>query len=153
MSLYEGKIKVVGEDKMCFAVDPITLEPLATSSYDPYPLSSRNMDGAVEIISTGEWNTRRNAMREKEWHEYIGAPWPMDQGEENDDREMELTMTLTDEETKNRVSISFSTSYMESMRSAVGLDILHESLKALKQEIKKMNAQETNYQQNKETDK
>lgn len=149
MSLYEGKIKVVGEDKMCFWVDPITLEPFGVSSYEPHPFL--NSAGAAEIISTGEWNTRRNAMREKEWHEYIGAPWPMDQGEENDDREMELTMTLTDEETKNRVNISFSTSYMESMRSAVGLDILHESLKALKQEMRKMNAQEEDGQQTEET--
>jgi len=136
MSYYKGKIKVVGEDKMCFPVDPITLEPLATSSYDPYPLSPRNMDGAVEIISVDELTSRRNAMREREWHEHIGAPWPMDQ-EEDDDREMELTMILTDEEAKKRVSIKFSTSYMESMRSNLGLDILHESLKALKQEMKR----------------
>lgn len=147
MSYYEGKIKVVGEDKMCFAVHPVTLEPLGTSSYDPYPLSPRNMDGAVETIGVGEWSVRRNAMREKEWHEHIGAPWPMDQVEEEDDREMEVTMTLTDEETKKRVSIKFLTSYMESMRSDLGLDILHESLNALKQEMRKMNAQQANGQQ------
>lgn len=150
MSYYEGKIKVVGEDKMCFPVDPVTLEPLATSCYDPYPLSPRNMDGAVEIIGVDEWSIRRNAMREKEWHEHIGAPWPMEQ-EEEDDRDMELTMTLTDEETKKRVSIKFSTSYMELMRWNLGLDILHESLKNLKQEIRKMNAQQANGQQWKET--
>jgi hypothetical protein len=148
MSYYEGKIKVVGEDKMCFPVDPITLEPLAASSYETDPLSRRNMDGAVEIISVDELTTRRNAMREKGWNEYIGAPWPMDQ-EEDDDREMELTMTLTDEETKKRVSIKFSTSFMEQMRSSVGLDVLHESLNSLKQEMRKMNAQQANDQQTK----
>lgn len=148
MRYYEGKIKVVGDDKMCFPVDPITLEPLGTSSYDPYPLSPMNMDGAVEIISVDELTTRRNAMREKGWNEYIGTPWPMDQ-EDDDDRDMELTMTLTDKETKKRVSIIFSTSFMEQIRSSVGLDILHESLNALKQEMRKMNAQQANDQQEK----
>lgn len=151
MSYYEGKIKVVGEDKMCFWVDPITLEPFGVSSYEPHPFL--NSAGAAEIISTGEWDTRRNAMREKEWHEHIGTPWPMDQEEEDDDREMELTMTLTDEETRKRVSIKFSTSFMEQIRSEVGLDILHESLNALKQEMRKMNSQQANHQQNKETNK
>lgn len=146
MSYYEGKIKVVGEDKMCFWVDPITLEPFSVSSYEPHPFL--NSAGAVEIISVDELTTRRNAMREKGWNEYIGTPWPMDQ-EDDDDRDMELTMTLTDKETKKRVSIIFSTSFMEQIRSSVGLDILHESLNALKQEMRKMNAQQANDQQEK----
>lgn len=35
-SYYEGKIKVVGIDLMCFRVNPDTLEPEGTSHYDPW---------------------------------------------------------------------------------------------------------------------
>jgi hypothetical protein len=52
-----GLIKVIGPDKMCFAVDPQTLEPASRSVYDPY--ASRFRDGAIEVISTAEWSRRR----------------------------------------------------------------------------------------------
>ncbi len=54
---YSGLIKVIGPDKMCFAVDPQTLEPVSGSVYDPY--ASRFRDGAVEVISAAEWSRRR----------------------------------------------------------------------------------------------
>jgi|LakMenE18May11ns_1017448.scaffolds.fasta_scaffold9906079_7 hypothetical protein len=54
---YSGLIKVIGPDKMCFAVDPQTLEPVSRSVYDPY--ASRFRDGAIEVISTAEWSRRR----------------------------------------------------------------------------------------------
>lgn len=60
MSIYEGKIKVVGADRMCFPVDPKTLEALATECFDPYP--NLQGQGAKEIISYSEWLRRRNAL-------------------------------------------------------------------------------------------
>jgi hypothetical protein len=54
---YLNLIKVIGPDKMCFAVDPQTLEPVSGSVYDPY--ASRFRDGAVEVISAAEWSRRR----------------------------------------------------------------------------------------------
>lgn len=35
-SLYTGKIKVVGEDLMCFPINPETLEATSCGCYDPY---------------------------------------------------------------------------------------------------------------------
>jgi hypothetical protein len=61
---YSGLIKVIGSDKMCFAVDPQTLEPASRSVYDPY--ASRFRDGAIEVISTAEWSRRRADMRENQ---------------------------------------------------------------------------------------
>jgi len=58
---YEGKIKVVGIDFMCFPVNAVSLEPLACSCYDPYAWIDPD-PYAVETISVGEWNKRRDKM-------------------------------------------------------------------------------------------
>jgi len=52
---YSGKIKVVCPDKMCFPVDPQTLDALSTGCYDPYPYQEED---ALEVISVGVWNAR-----------------------------------------------------------------------------------------------
>lgn len=62
MSYYEGKIKVVGTDKMCFPADPNTLEALSTGCYDAYVYSDPEV-GPIETISHGEWLTRKDKMR------------------------------------------------------------------------------------------
>lgn len=56
---YRGKIKVVCCDKLCFPVNPKTLEADACGCYDPYPYDD---DEPVEIIGDGEWNVRCSAM-------------------------------------------------------------------------------------------
>lgn len=61
---YAGKIKVVGEDLMCFSVRPGDLEPLSCASYDPYAWSDPDLE-PVETIGVGEWNRRRNEQRRK----------------------------------------------------------------------------------------
>lgn len=58
MSRYEGKIKVVCSDNMCFPINPKTLEAVGCSCYDPY--GNHFLDGALEIISHGEWCNRLN---------------------------------------------------------------------------------------------
>ncbi len=58
MSRYAGKIKVVGDDRMCFPADPKTLDPLGVSFYDAYAISDPE-HCPVETISAGEWNRRR----------------------------------------------------------------------------------------------
>jgi hypothetical protein len=63
MSYYSGKLKVVGEDRLCFPADPVTLEPLRDSVYDAWAWDEPD---AHEVISAAEWNLRRNAMREIE---------------------------------------------------------------------------------------
>lgn len=65
MGYYTGKIKVIGSDRMCFPVDPKTLEALACSIYDAYAYTDPDTD-PVETISFGEWTTRRNAQRQKD---------------------------------------------------------------------------------------
>jgi len=60
MSRYDGLIKVVGLDRMCFPADPVTLEALSTGCYDQW---AWNEPSALEIIDVTEWNTRRNALR------------------------------------------------------------------------------------------
>jgi hypothetical protein len=57
MSRYEGKIKVVGVDRMCFPIDPVTLEPTGASSYDAYAISDPDKT-PNETISIGEWYKR-----------------------------------------------------------------------------------------------
>ena len=68
MSIYEGKIKVVGADKLCFPVHPRTLEPLSTGGYDPYPHLPGQ--GAIEVISFSEWQSRRNRQLDAEQRAY-----------------------------------------------------------------------------------
>jgi hypothetical protein len=63
VSYYAGKVKVVGNDLMCFPADPETLAPLACSTYDPYALTDREL-GPVETISFGEWLHRREATQQ-----------------------------------------------------------------------------------------
>lgn len=71
MSIYEGKIKVVGDDKICFPVHPRTLEALSTGGYDPYPHLPGQ--GAIEVISFSEWQARRNRrFREQQRAYYKG---------------------------------------------------------------------------------
>jgi hypothetical protein len=59
---YQGKIKVVGEDLMCFPADPVTLEPLSCGCYDPYAWSCPDHE-PVETIGIEEWQDRRNKLR------------------------------------------------------------------------------------------
>lgn len=54
-------IKVIGEDRMCFRVDPVTLEPRSTGCYDAWAFSDPE---PVPSMSVGEWNRRRNEMRQ-----------------------------------------------------------------------------------------
>jgi hypothetical protein len=62
MGYYTGKIKVVGDDKMCFPVDPETLEATATGGYDPWAWSDPDPD-PVETISYGELCCRLSERR------------------------------------------------------------------------------------------
>jgi hypothetical protein len=57
MSYYEGKIKVVGTNMMCWPVSPVTLETLACSTYDPYAWIHKE---GIETISVEEWYKRRD---------------------------------------------------------------------------------------------
>jgi hypothetical protein len=57
---YVGKIKVVGEDMMCFAARQGDLQPLSCSTYDPHAWSDPDPE-PVETISIGEWQRRRSA--------------------------------------------------------------------------------------------
>ena len=58
MGYYEGKIRVVGTDRMCFPVDAKTLAPLACSTYDAHAFSDPDPE-PVETISVGQWLNRR----------------------------------------------------------------------------------------------
>jgi len=62
-SYYKGKVKVICQDLMCFPAHPVTMEPLACSTYDAYALSDPD-HAPVETIGHGEWQRRRNALRE-----------------------------------------------------------------------------------------
>lgn len=59
---YEGNIKVVCPDMMCFPANPKTLEALSCGCYDPYALSDPESE-PVETISVNEWNRRCNERR------------------------------------------------------------------------------------------
>jgi len=65
MSRYEGRIKVVGVDLMCFAADPETLDPLTVSCYDAYALTDPE-PGPVQTISIAEWHQRRARKRRRD---------------------------------------------------------------------------------------
>ena len=56
---YVGKVKVVGDDLMCFPARADDLEPLACGCYDPYAWSDPDQD-PVETIDIGEWQSRRS---------------------------------------------------------------------------------------------
>lgn len=58
MNRYAERIKVVGVDLMCFAVDPETLEPLGCGCYDPWAWS--DPESAAETITVAEWQRRRD---------------------------------------------------------------------------------------------
>ena len=66
---YKGKIKVVGENLMCFPADPVTLDALACSTYDPWAISDPD-PMPTETISCGEWNKRLADRREQERRDY-----------------------------------------------------------------------------------
>ena len=53
----DGDIKVIGEDRMCFYVDPHTLEPRSCGCYDAWA----HTDPEPPQISASEWQSRRNA--------------------------------------------------------------------------------------------
>jgi len=54
---YKGKIRVCSYlTKECFAVDPVTLEPLGTSTHDPWFLQPH---GEIEMISMETWWKRK----------------------------------------------------------------------------------------------
>ena len=58
MTIYEGKIMVVCEDKSCFPVDPKTLEATHVSIYDPYWYLPQE-NGPIETISFFDWLDRK----------------------------------------------------------------------------------------------
>ena len=58
---YQGKIKVVCLDKMCFPVNPVTLEATSCGCYDPYAWSDPDPE-PLETISVDEWNARSNKL-------------------------------------------------------------------------------------------
>lgn len=63
--LYKDKIKVVADDKMCFPVDPKTLEPVTSSIYDPYAWSDPDPE-PLETITISELYRRQDAIRRDE---------------------------------------------------------------------------------------
>jgi len=63
MSRYDGRIKVVCTDWMCFPVSPKTLEALATSCYDPWAFNPDQTP--IETISYSEWLRRKNALTDQ----------------------------------------------------------------------------------------
>jgi hypothetical protein len=65
VSRYEGKIKVVGVDLMCWPVNPATLEATACSTYDPYAWCDPERE-PIETISHDEWTRRLNRKWKKE---------------------------------------------------------------------------------------
>lgn len=60
---YDGRIKVVTEDRKSFPVCPRTLDALGVAYFDPYP----GLDGAVEMIHLSEWALRLNRKWEAAW--------------------------------------------------------------------------------------
>lgn len=65
MSIYDGKVKVVGLDMMCFPADPETLNAISCGCYDPYAWADPQ-EGPVETICVSEWQIRRAAMARQE---------------------------------------------------------------------------------------
>ncbi|QWL64891.1 hypothetical protein [Aeromonas jandaei] len=63
--IYKDKIKVVADDKMCFPVDPKTLEPVTSSIYDPYAWSDPDPE-PLETITISELYRRQDAIRSDE---------------------------------------------------------------------------------------
>ena len=65
---YKGLIKVVRADKQCYPVDPVTLEAVKCSCYDPSPWSLTNPDNheAVEVITQSEYISRWSEKFDKE---------------------------------------------------------------------------------------
>ena len=63
---YTGKIKVISHSNMmCFPAHPITLEPLACGTYDPYALTDPDTD-PVQTMSYNEWSRKHhNIVMEK----------------------------------------------------------------------------------------
>ena len=63
VSRYPGKIKVVGEDLLCFPADPKTLDPLGSGCFDQWAWTDPE-PGPIETICLAEWQTRRNRQRD-----------------------------------------------------------------------------------------
>ena len=61
MGYYAGKVKVVGDDLLCFAADAKTLQPLSCSTYDACARTDPDPE-PVETISVSEW-LRRTSFR------------------------------------------------------------------------------------------
>jgi hypothetical protein len=61
MSYWQGRIKVVGNDMICFPAHPQTLEPLACGTYDPHAWSDPDPE-PVETITINEWQLRKLLM-------------------------------------------------------------------------------------------
>lgn len=56
MLKHPGDIKVISPDRMCFWVNPITLEPRGCSTYDAYAFSDPEPGPSMGVA---EWNRRR----------------------------------------------------------------------------------------------
>lgn len=54
----DGRIKVIGEDRMCFWVDAKTLEPLGCGSFDTWAFSDPEK---VPTMHANEWSAQRYA--------------------------------------------------------------------------------------------
>ena len=54
---YKGKIKVVGEDLLCFPVNPITLEAESCGCFDSYAFTAPDPE-PDETIHFTEWWSR-----------------------------------------------------------------------------------------------
>lgn len=67
---YAGKVKVVGEDYMCFPASVTTLAPLSCGCYDPHAWSDPDPD-PLETISISEWQRRRN----EQWRKTYNMTW------------------------------------------------------------------------------
>jgi len=62
-SRYDGKIKVVGADLMCFPVSPTTLEASGCSCFDLWAITDPDPT-PIETIDVNEWNFRLNKKRD-----------------------------------------------------------------------------------------
>ena len=64
--MYKNKIKVCGQDLICFPVNPETLEPENCGCYDPWAFTDPEKE-CLETISVTEWIKRQRKMNpEKE---------------------------------------------------------------------------------------
>lgn len=57
-------IRVINTDKMCFEIDPITLEPKSCSVYDPYAHIDPRNGKYKYTMSIAEWNLRIGKIRQ-----------------------------------------------------------------------------------------